>query len=110
MIFSKHPKAWCSKCDCIIWWIVSQLLKFKILYQYGRREERDESNFLNYIPVAQPFFRLSESAGTLKLSFLFTVMLGTPVCASIMEKQLTLTMRIELFMQYSQANRYMSFH
>ena len=55
-------------------------------------------------------FRLSENAGTLKFSFLFTGMLGIPVCASIMGKQLTLTIRVKLFLQYSQANRYMSFH
>ena len=50
------------------------------------------------------------NAGTLKFSFLFTGMFGIPVCASIMGKQLTLTMRAELFLQYSQANGYMSFH
>ena len=31
------------------------------------------------------------NAGTLKLSFLFTEMLVIPVCASVMGKQLTLT-------------------
>ena len=40
--------------DYTTWWIVSQSLKFKILYQYGWREEREESKLLNYIPVAQP--------------------------------------------------------
>ena len=34
-------------------------------------------------------------------------MIGIPVCASMIGKQLTLTMRAELFLQYSQANRYM---
>ena len=52
--FSEHPNAWCSKCNYTTWWIVSQSLKFKVLYQYGWREEREESNLLKYIPVAQP--------------------------------------------------------
>ena len=35
--------------------IVSQALRFKILYQYERRrEEIEESNLLNYITVAHP--------------------------------------------------------
>ena len=45
--FGEHPNVSCSKCDYATWWVVSQSLKFNVLYQYGWEEEREESNLLN---------------------------------------------------------------
>ena len=48
------------QCDYTTLMIVSQTLNFKILYHYDSSEKMEESNLLNYIPVAQPKKSCSE--------------------------------------------------